>query len=211
MFTGLIEEIGKVLKIKKNDKSLKIKILCNKILEDISLGDSIAVNGVCLTVTEYGKEYFVVDAIESTVKKTNLYTLRKNSIVNLERAMSMNSRFGGHIVQGHVDSIAILKKTRKESNSIVLGLEVKEEISKKIIDRGSITINGISLTVSFIEESYFEVSIIPQTFKETNLKYLSMGEYINIELDIIGKYIEKYMFSHDKKELTMDFLIENGF
>lgn len=214
MFTGIIEEVGIIKDIKRNSSSLSLTISANKVLEDIKLGDSICTNGVCLTVTDFSENFFTVDAIESTIRKTNLYNLNISSKVNLERALSFKDRVGGHIVQGHVDGIGKIINIRKEDMSRVYSIEAEENLLDKLVKQGSITISGVSLTISDLTKNYFEVSIIPHTLKETVINDLKLGDIVNLETDIVGKYIYKFLNKNNKTEkdsISLNFLIENGF
>ncbi|MBP2025037.1 riboflavin synthase [Peptoniphilus stercorisuis] len=216
MFTGIVEEVGIIKNIKKNSNSLSLTISANKVLEDIKLGDSICTNGVCLTVTDFDKYSFTVDAIESTIRKTDLYNLDISSKVNLERALSLKDRLGGHIVQGHVDGIGEIANIRDEDLSKVYSIKAKENLLNKLVKQGSITISGVSLTISDLKEDYFEVSIIPHTLKETIINDLKIGDIVNLEIDIIGKYIDRFLNGDKSKDekvssLSLDFLAENGF
>ena len=215
MFTGIVEEIGKVQNIRKNIKSSVIVIEGNKIFEDIHVGDSIAVNGVCLTVTTFNNNIFEADIMNETLNRSSLGRLKNGSYVNLERAMSANGRFGGHIVSGHIDGTGKIVKIEKDDNAIWYTISVEEKLMKYIVEKGSVAIDGISLTVAKVCTKDFSVSIIPHTVKETILSHKSVGDIVNIENDVIGKYVEKFMNfpqkSEDKKNITMDFLINNGF
>ncbi len=211
MFTGIIEEIGYVKSIKKASQSLVLTIKASKVLEDVKKGDSIATNGVCLTVKDFTKEDFTVDAVESTIKKTNLYKLRPGDRLNLERALCLNSRLGGHILQGHVDGLGQVKSIRKKETSYIYEITADREIMDLILAQGSIGINGISLTVSKLKSESFEVSIIPTSFAETTIKDLGLGDDVNLEADIIGKYIKKYLDGKTASKIDRNFLAINGF
>lgn len=215
MFTGIVEEIGKVQNIRKNIKSSVIVIEGNKIFEDIHVGDSIAVNGVCLTVTTFNNNIFEADIMNETLNRSSLGRLKNGSYVNLERAMSANGRFGGHIVSGHIDGTGKIMKIEKDDNAIWYTISVEEKLMKYIVEKGSVAIDGISLTVAKVCTKDFSVSIIPHTVKETILSHKSVGDIVNIENDVIGKYVEKFINflqkNEDKKNITMDFLINNGF
>ena len=215
MFTGIVEEIGKVQNIRKNIKSSVIVIEGNKIFEDIHVGDSIAVNGVCLTVTTFNNNIFEADIMNETLNRSSLGRLKNGSYVNLERAMSANGRFGGHIVSGHIDGTGKIVKIEKDDNAIWYTISVEEKLMKYIVEKGSVAIDGISLTVAKVCTKDFSVSIIPHTVKETILSHISVGDIVNIENDVIGKYVEKFINfpqkNEDKKNITMDFLINNGF
>lgn len=215
MFTGIVEEVGKIKAIKKGKNSARLVINAKKVLEDVKLGDSIAVNGVCLTVTEFSNSEFGVDVMHESLRKSSLSTLKNDSSVNLERAMLLNGRFGGHIVSGHIDGTGKIINIKNDDNAIWYTISAKDKIMKYIIEKGSITIDGISLTVANLSESDFSVSIIPHTQEETILKTKKIGDIVNLENDCIAKYVEKLLNfkekSEVKKDITMDFLLENGF
>lgn len=215
MFTGIIEEIGIIKNVKKNNKSSIITIQGKKIFEDINIGDSISVNGVCLTVTTFSNEIFTADVMNETLSRSSLGSLQNGSYVNLERAMSASGRFGGHIVSGHIDGTGKIIKIKRDDNAIWYTVTVENNLIKYIVEKGSIAIDGISLTVVNVNENSFSVSIIPHTSQETILSHRLVGDIVNIENDIIGKYVEKLItFEKNKKDesnITMDFLINNGF
>nr|WP_313782371.1 riboflavin synthase [Paenibacillus larvae] len=193
MFTGIIEEIGTMRRIDRQGQALILTIGAKKILEDIHLGDSIAVNGVCLTVVAFQDQEFSVDVMPETFRSTNLAKLKTGSRVNLERAMQAGGRYGGHIVQGHVDGTAVVIGKDREENAVVYRFRpLTGRLTRYIIPKGSITIDGISLTVVDTKEGTFSVSIIPHTLAETILNDKGPGDTVNIECDIIGKYIEHF-------------------
>lgn len=195
MFTGLIEEIGLVSSLKPTDTNLRIQISAKLILEDIKLGDSIAINGVCLTVTEFDDESFSVTAVKETLDVTALKYLKEGDQVNLERCLRPVDRLGGHIVQGHVDTVAECIKIVDQHGSRDLYFQIDPKFSKYIINKGSISISGISLTVVKIEAEIFYVTIIPATWEKTNLSKLNVGNKVNIEVDVLAKYLEKFSAS----------------
>lgn len=215
MFTGIIEEIGIVKNITSNNFSLKLEVTANKILFDTNLGDSISTNGVCLTVAQITKETFTADVMIQTLNSTNLGSLKIGDKVNLERAMELGKRFGGHIVSGHIDGIG------KISHKSCLGVATKLTISttldilKYIVEKGSITIDGASLTVASVTEKDFSVFIIPHTSEKTTLTNKFCGDTVNLENDIFAKYIEKFVnFNKNikpKDTINLSFLSENGF
>lgn len=209
MFTGIVEEIGKVKAIKKGEKSATLIIGGNLIFSDLKLGDSVAVNGVCLTVTSINGKIFTTDVMNETLSRSSIEELKTGSNVNLERAMSANGRFGGHIVSGHIDGIGKISAIKKDNIAIWYTVKTDSKIMRYIIEKGSITIDGISLTVAKVERDNFSVSIIPHTAKETILSEKKTGSIVNLENDIVGKYIEKLMTT--PKGITNDFLFENGF
>ena len=214
MFTGIVEELGKIKKIEKLSNGAKLVIECKNILSDDKIGDSICVNGVCQTVTEFNSSSFSVMLSDETLKVTNFSDIKQGDYVNLERALMLNTRLGGHIVSGHIDCTGILISVDKLSDFYNLKFEIPQKSSKYIVYKGSITINGISLTVAEVKENTFTVAIIPYTYKNTVLKYLKTGDRVNIETDILAKYVEKLLRFEDNKtrnNISMEFLKENGF
>lgn len=214
MFTGIVEEKGKAANIVKAEKSIKITILCREILEGTKLGDSIAVNGVCLTVTNIDKNSFTADVMPETLRSTNLQYIKSGDEVNLERALSPMSRFGGHIVSGHIDGTGTIINIDREDNAVWFTIEAASDILRYVIHKGSITIDGISLTVQYTDNKRFKVSVIPHTRDFTVLPLRRIGDMVNIECDIVGKYIEKLInFKSEAKsqEITLNYLMENGF
>ncbi len=208
MFTGIIEETGKILTITEKIVVIEADI----VLKDTKIGDSIAVNGVCLTVTDLKNNSFSADISPETYKITALKELKTNSIVNLERAMAANGRFGGHIVSGHVDSIAKIISIEKQSEFYNIKIELNDSSSKYVVKKGSITIDGISLTVAEIQNNIITLAIIPHTYENTNLKTHQKDDLVNIEVDIFAKYIEKFLSTGDNKSrIDMEFLQRNGF
>ena len=193
MFTGIVEELGKVQRVIRGSREQRIIISCKSILEDIHLGDSIAVNGVCLTVVEYNMLGFSADVMNETFSRSSLGTLTSGSRVNLERAMASNGRFGGHIVSGHIDGIGIIKSIRRDSNAVWFEIGTDDFILDGIVEKGSIAIDGISLTVAEIGKKTFKVSIIPHTLDVTVLGSKKIGDKVNLENDVIGKYVKKYL------------------
>ncbi|MFC0214279.1 riboflavin synthase [Paenibacillus chartarius] len=219
MFTGLIEEIGELRRIHKQGQAMVLTVGARRILDDVKLGDSIAVNGVCLTVISFDAVSVSMDVMPETFRKTNLKQLSAGDPVNLERAMSMASRFGGHIVQGHVDSVGTIVGRRSEENAVVFHVEPEDpEKLKYVLAGGSITIDGISLTVVDVTDHSFSVSIIPHTLAETVLQHKHPGDTVNLECDILGKYVER-LLNFQKPgaaggktgRLTQAFLQEHGF
>ena len=195
MFTGIIEEVGKISSINKlKTGEYVLSISCKKIKPfNLSIGDSIAVNGTCLTVTSKKKTLFQPLASQETLTKTNLKNKNIKSLVNLERAMKANSRFGGHIVSGHIDSTAVIKKIEKKGKSTEFWFSVNKRFKKYIIEKGSISIDGISLTINVIKQNLFSVNIIPHTFSQTNCSDWKKNGLVNIEFDIVAKHIERLM------------------
>lgn len=212
MFTGIVEEIGQIKEFVKLSSGAKISINCEKVLEGSKIGDSIAINGCCQTITEIGQGYFSADVSEETLRITNFEYYKSGVSVNLERALTPTSRLGGHIVQGHIDCTGNLISCDKISNFYNLTFKIPQEEIKYVVNKGSITVNGISLTVAKVCNNIFSVAVIPYTFEQTNLKNLQINDTVNIETDILGRYIEKFL-SLDNNKSTIDetFLAENGF
>ena len=217
MFTGIIEEVGKLRLIKPSQGSAQMTVEAHTILEDVHLGDSIAVSGVCLTVVSFDTVSFTLDVSPETLRTTSLGALKPGAPVNLERAMQAGGRFGGHMVSGHVDGIGRLSSKHQEGNAWILSFSAPQEILDLSISKGSIAIDGISLTINEIVESAFTVSIIPHTLKMTNLNDKKPGSSVNLESDLIGKYIQRILSRQGKMEagssskLNMGFLSEHGF
>ena len=212
MFTGLIEEQGKIKAAVKSANGMELTVLCSTILEDIKNGASICINGACQTVTNYGKDYITVQASKETLKVTNYGDLKTNDYVNLERALTLNKRIDGHIVSGHVDCVAKFLKSRQEGFSKRFFFNLPEQFTKYVIYKGSIAVNGVSLTVASIDNNIFSVELIPTTLKEVNLSALKEGDIVNIETDLFAKYVEKIFTSKDNtNKISYNFLQENGF
>ena len=216
MFTGIIEETGKIASIKKGAKSSVLAIAGDRIFGDLKLGDSVAVNGVCLTVTSISGHVFTADVMSETLSRSSLGNLSQNSYVNLERAMAANGRFGGHIVSGHIDGTGTISEIRKDDNAVWYTIRTTEKVLRYIVEKGSIAIDGISLTVVDVSAGGFRVSVIPHTASETTLSGKTPGDVVNLENDMIGKYIEKLMRPGEtensgKSGITMDFLARAGF
>lgn len=212
MFTGIVEEIGTVKKIARGQKAY-LEIQADRIFSDIHIGDSIAVNGVCLTVTGFSGKVFTADVMNETFSRSSLGSFKAGSHVNLERAMSANGRFGGHIVSGHIDGTGKIINIKKDGNAVWYKISASENIIKYTVEKGSIAIDGISLTVARIEKDNFSVSIIPHTSEQTILSEKKVGDTVNLENDIIGKYVERFL-NFDKTEksnITRDFLAKYGF
>lgn len=213
MFTGIVEELGTLQSIAAQGNTLVLAIQANKILEDLKLGDSVSVNGVCLTVTKIMARSFLVDVMPETFKDTSLALLKHGSKVNLERALSANGRFGGHFVTGHVDTVGKIMKMDKKENAIYIDISVTKEYAYLLLLKGSIAIDGTSLTIFACETGRVTVSIIPHTAKESLLGYKKVGDLVNLEFDLIGKYLHHFYTtrSQEKMGISKDFLQENGF
>lgn len=215
MFTGIIEEIGTIKNIKKGKSSIVLEITCAKALQNAKIGDSIAVNGICLTVTTMDTKFFTADVMPETMAKTNLGNLRIGDAVNLEPALTLQKPLGGHLVSGHIDGTGQIIGCEKEDNAILLSIKASEDILKYIIPKGSVAVDGTSLTVAKLTESHFMLSLIPHTMRNTILQHKKIGDKVNIECDMIGKYIERF-FMHQKASapssgITLDVLGKNGF
>ena len=216
MFTGIVEEVGSVKRIFSGKTSGEIEIAATKVLEKTKIGDSIAVNGVCLTVTKIQGNGFIADVMPETLRRTNLGMLSAGSSVDLERAMAADGRFGGHIVSGHIDGTGIIESMKQEENAVWVKISTTQAILGLIIEKGSITIDGISLTVAKLGDEDFQVSIIPHTGSETILLKKKPGDIVNLENDVLGKYVQRLLCgrgTQDNKEskVTMEFLAEHGF
>ncbi len=224
MFTGLIEEIGALRRAGKQGESMVLQIEAERILEGVKLGDSIAVNGVCLTVTSFDARSFSVDVTPQTYRHTNLKDLTPGSKLNLERAMAAGGRFGGHIVQGHADGTGIILSRESEGNAVRYVFRLQQPgLMRYVVPQGSVTIDGISLTVAHADDASFGVAIIPHTLKETALQYKKAGDTVNVECDILGKYIEHLLRYGPRRAgddkpigsstggMTAAFLADNGF
>lgn len=212
MFTGIIEEIGIVKFVQKGNRSSKITIAAGKILEDIKVGDSINTDGVCLTVTSFTTDHFMADIMPESMDRSNFRTLKSGNRVNLERAIRLSDRLGGHLVNGHIDDTGTILKIRKDENAVWLTISSEKQGLKYIVEKGSIAIDGISLTVAHVDYNSFEVSIIPHTQSVTSLLSKTTGDVVNIEYDIIAKYIEKLANENKGQgKLDMNFLAEQGF
>ena len=216
MFTGIIEEIGIVKNVARGAKSSRVTISGNLIFSDLKLGDSVSTNGVCLTVNEITSTTFTADIMHETIKATSLSNLSVGTRLNLERAMPSDGRFGGHIVSGHIDGIGKVHDMKKDDNAIIYTVTAESDILKYIVKKGSIAIDGISLTVTDVDDSKFSVSIIPHTLKETILADKKSGDVVNLEVDMLAKYIEKLLLGKDSRGgrqsgITAEFLLKNGF
>ncbi len=214
MFTGIIEETGKIDAILRGTASATIVINANKVLKHTKIGDSIAVNGVCLTVTAMSDTSFRADVMAETLRRSSLASLGRGSEVNLERAMACDGRFGGHIVSGHIDGTGTVTDFKKEDNAVWVTVSAADSLLKYIVEKGSIAIDGISLTVAYVDDACFKVSVIPHTASETTLLKKTVGDIVNLECDIIGKYVEKLMQPQKQQtasNISMEFLAMHGF
>lgn len=209
MFTGLVQEIGKIVKIKKVGGGIRLTTGAPKSTSDLSVNDSVAINGCCLTVVSKTENDFVVEAVEETLKKTNLGELTQGSFVNIELAMQLHDRLGGHLVLGHVDATGAVVSVKKMDNSWLFDVRIPAAFLHYVIPVGSIAIDGVSLTVARIQNDQITVSIIPHTFENTTFQFLKAGSLVNLEFDVIGKYIER--LTMNKSTLTPDNLREWGY
>ncbi|MCH3914924.1 MAG: riboflavin synthase [Acidaminococcaceae bacterium] len=214
MFTGLIAELGKVDNLKKEKDSYRLTVSAQKIPPQLQRGESIAVNGACLTVTEFSSEKFTVDVMPETARRTTIGTLEKGDKVNLERTLHLSDGLDGHIVSGHIDGVGTISKVVPEGIARVVTITTPPELLRYIIVKGSIAIDGISLTVTAVTQTGFSVSLIPLTVEDTTLGFKNIGAKVNLETDIIGKYVEKMLENKELEKpssLTKKALLENGF
>lgn len=218
MFTGIIEEMGEIVSIQKASVSAVLSIQASKVLEGTQIGDSIAVNGICLTVTTIRGQVFTADVMAETLRRSSLGKLTKGSKVNLERAMAADGRFGGHIVSGHIDGTGVIASMKREENAVWVEITTPYELLRYIVEKGSIAIDGISLTVAALTDSSFSVSLVPHTGQETTLLSKKPGDPVNLENDIVGKYVERFLTMPsepdqptEKKGVDLEFLAEHGF
>ena len=216
MFTGIVEEVGTIQSIKRGRKSSILKIKGQKVLQGTRIGDSISTNGICLTVTKVGNNFFEADVMSESLNRTNIGELVPGSYVNLERALSLATRLGGHIVSGHIDGTGKIRNLKRDDNAVWITIETAPELLRYIIEKGSIAIDGVSLTVVTVNDQFFKVSIIPHTGEETILLQKKMGDTVNLECDMIGKYVEKLLGLDSKEDVqegqvTAELLRENGF
>ncbi len=220
MFTGIIEETGTIAAVRRGSVSARLSIAGSIIFDDLKLGDSVAVNGVCLTAASISNGVFEADVMAETLRRSNLGSLHTGSRVNLERAMLAGGRFGGHIVSGHIDGTGTIAEMKREENAVWVKITAPDSIMRLIVEKGSIAIDGISLTVADLGPGFFRVSVIPHTGEETTLLSKHQGDVVNLENDVVGKYVEKLMnfggesTPHDNREsggLSMEMLAANGF
>jgi riboflavin synthase len=215
MFTGLIEEIGIIQSVTRSEKAELLSIRASVVLKGAKVGDSICTNGVCLTITELNANSFTAFVMPETMRRSNLKKLTSGSEVNLERALSLQDRLGGHILSGHIDGTGNITKLQSEGDALWITISTQKKLLRYIIQKGSIAIDGVSLTVANINSETFQVSIIPHTKAATTLLSKKEGDEVNLECDILGKYIEKLMLKIEpepkKKDIDLNLLIENGF
>ena len=211
MFTGIVEAVGSVREIKPSEKGISLEISIPKIYDDIKAGDSIAVNGTCLTAKDINSAFFIADVSAETLRMTTLGRLRTGDKVNLERALRFSDRLGGHIVTGHIDGTARLQTKVKEGESVKLSFALGKDLLRYLINKGSIAIDGISLTVNEVDSGSFSVNIIPHTAEKTTLLDKRVGDEANIEVDVIGKYVERLLGKGKESRINEGFLLEHGF
>lgn len=215
MFTGIIEETGVLCEKKMGTLSAQVRIQCQKVLEGTKVGDSIAVNGICLTVTSMTRDSFTADVMAETMRRSSLSELAVPGVVNLERAMAADGRFGGHIVSGHIDGIGRITDIRQEENAVWYTVQAEKTLLRYIVEKGSVALDGISLTVAKVTENDFQVSVIPHTRQETALTEKKVGSVLNIECDVVGKYVEKLLLGSRETEsesrIDEQFLMQHGF
>ena len=213
MFTGIIEEIGKITHITGSGQALRLTVQCSVVIEDVRLGDSIAVNGICLTVTQFDKGTFQADVMPETFRSTSLGDLKAGSSVNLERALPVGGRLGGHIVSGHIDGVGKLIRRRQEDNALWLDIQAPKHILRYIVLKGSVALDGTSLTISGLGDEHFSVSPIPHTAEMTILAEKSPGQIVNIECDVLAKYVEKLIKPQGDTTpgITLSWLQEQGY
>ncbi|MDN3448619.1 riboflavin synthase [Planococcus sp. APC 3906] len=209
MFTGIVEEVGRVASVRSKPQAMELTISCSLVLEDAKRGDSISINGVCLTVSSLAQSTFTVDVIPETVKSSTMHGLKSGSKVNLERAMPANGRFGGHFVSGHIDGVGVIRSVKKEANAVTKSIEVKPELMKYMMMKGSIAVDGTSLTIFGLGHNTVTISLIPTTQEDSLLGAKGIGESVNIECDMLAKYTERIQTAEPK--ISRSWLAENGF
>lgn len=215
MFTGIVEELGTVRSVRRGAHSSVLSISAKEVLSDLKVGDSVAVNGVCLTATTVDSGGFTADVMHETLNRSSLGALTAGSHVNLERAMAANGRFGGHIVSGHIDGTGTITALKQDDNALWYTISAPPALLRYIVEKGSVAIDGVSLTVAAVGESWFSISAIPHTVAVTLLGEKGVGDVVNLENDVIGKYVEKLLRPQTqqvpKRSLTLEFLAEHGF
>lgn len=211
MFTGLVEEVGSVKNIASAGNGKLITFNALLVTQHAKLGDSINVNGVCQTVVDLGKNYFSVEAVEETLKKTNFDRLKINEKVNFESSLTLNKKLGGHFVLGHVDTTGKIIDVKKQSSSYLLKINFSQEFEKYIIHVGSIAVDGISLTIADFTKDSFTISVIPHTWENTNFKFRKLNDYVNLEFDVLGKYVDKILNKKSNSKISEEWLKDLGY
>jgi len=209
MFTGIVEEVGKIASVRAKPQAMELTIACSLVLKDVKRGDSISINGVCLTVSTFTGNTFTVDVIPETVKSSTMAGLKTGSRVNLERAMPANGRFGGHFVSGHIDGIGVIRAEKKEANAITKTIELEPRLMKYMMLKGSIAVDGTSLTIFDVGHNTVTISLIPTTQQDSLLGEKGIGSRVNIECDLLAKYTERVQSAEPK--MTKSWLSEHGF
>ena len=207
MFTGIVEEVGRL----KSLDGGRIEISCAKVLGGVKIGDSINTNGICLTVVDFGADFFAADVMPETFRRTSLAELKRGGLVNLERALQVGGRFGGHIVSGHIDGVGKILSIRPEGNALVVDVSTESHLLRQIAPKGSVALDGISLTLVDAGAQRFSVSMIPHTREVTNFQSKRAGSLVNIETDVLAKYVERLLTFKTSPDVTTDFLAANGF
>ena len=208
MFTGIVEELGNISQIKKTDTGKQFTITAKAIMDDLKVGDSVSVNGVCLTVTTYDESSFNLDLVKETLKKSNLGDLKKGNFVNLERAITLSTRLGGHILQGHVETVGVIMDKVPSGDGATLSVGIDPGFMRYCISKGSIALDGVSLTIASMSENIIKIALIPHTLEMTTLGLKDVGDSLNIETDIIGKYIERLMSFEDEDDQMEELLLK---
>ena len=208
MFTGIVEELGNISQIKKTDTGKQFTITAKAIMDDLKVGDSVSVNGVCLTVTTYDESSFNLDLVKETLKKSNLGDLKKGNSVNLERAITLSTRLGGHILQGHVETVGVIMDKVPSGDGATLSVGIDPGFMRYCISKGSIALDGVSLTIASMSENIIKIALIPHTLEMTTLGLKDVGDSLNIETDIIGKYIERLMSFEDEDDQMEELLLK---
>ena len=208
MFTGIVEELGNISQIKKTDTGKQFTITAKAIMDDLKVGDSVSVNGVCLTVTTYDESSFNLDLVKETLKKSNLGDLKKENFVNLERAITLSTRLGGHILQGHVETVGVIMDKVPSGDGATLSVGIDPGFMRYCIFKGSIALDGVSLTIASMSENIIKIALIPHTLEMTTLGLKDVGDSLNIETDIIGKYIERLMSFEDEDDQMEELLLK---
>ncbi len=211
MFTGIVEEMGSVKMLRREAGAAHLTVSASMVLGGTAVGDSICVNGVCLTVVEMGKAEFSADVAVETLKVTNLGDLKIGAKVNLERALQLSARIGGHLVTGHVDAVGRIREKKQEGNSWRIVIEAPETALRYIIKKGSVAVDGISLTVADVDRTGFSIAVIPHTARLTTLGFKSAGDSVNLETDIIGKYVERLLSGRAESGVNLELLKKAGF
>lgn len=211
MFTGLIEEIGTIEQIQKHRGTLRFTLSVKEVVKDLAIDDSVALNGVCLTVVEFSKSNFQVEAVEETLNKTTFGSLKNGSQINLERSLRFSDRMGGHFVQGHVDAVGEVAAVQRQEGGVLLSIKLPAHLLKYVISEGSIAIDGVSLTIARLKENQITISLIPHTLDKTTLANLKVADNVNIEVDLIGKYVERILTRPNQSKISEEWLEERGY